>query len=323
MPKAEIRPANLTMLCQIAHQFPPYVENFLERGRKLRRSFREESVTDILMSNLVAAGGAGIIVEFPNEPLTGADMEWNFANPDDGSFYRILVQAKRAYGEGKFWKRHSYKELCHQTGKPPALQAVTLCNTARITAATYPLFMFYHPQRTCSLARADGVRNITGASLADGYDIERLVLASKSRATRTSNKSLKHISPLLFPLTDLFCPPTILPMGPMAFAPRERPMQLFVGRVGRDMVVGRAIPPTPQEIRSRLVEASRSRAASDYQAAPSIPLIADSIPEDVMRIIEGRGQIGRQTEGLRHWRVTFVSQNPIDFEAELERFRSR
>jgi hypothetical protein len=64
------------MLCYFSHQFPPFVANFLQRGRVLRRRFREESITDLLMGSLVALGGGRLVVEFPDEPKTGADMEW-------------------------------------------------------------------------------------------------------------------------------------------------------------------------------------------------------------------------------------------------------
>ncbi|WP_406567276.1 DUF6615 family protein [Azospirillum fermentarium] len=40
----------------MARQFPPFVESFLERSRRLRRRFREETVTDLLMGNLIRAG---------------------------------------------------------------------------------------------------------------------------------------------------------------------------------------------------------------------------------------------------------------------------
>jgi len=35
------------MLCTFANQFPSFVERFLGQGRKLRRRFREETVTDL------------------------------------------------------------------------------------------------------------------------------------------------------------------------------------------------------------------------------------------------------------------------------------
>lgn len=86
----------------------PFVESFLERGRNLRRRFREETVTDLMMGSLIAGKGR-VIVEFPDEPVTGADMEWNFVNPADNTLFRIVLQAKQAYGDGMKWRRHTYR----------------------------------------------------------------------------------------------------------------------------------------------------------------------------------------------------------------------
>ena len=87
------------MLCDLAHNFPPKVSEFLERDRGRKRNFREESFTDMLMSSLVAFQPFGITVDCPGEPTTGGDMEWVFAAPRDingGRYLRIVLQAKRA-----------------------------------------------------------------------------------------------------------------------------------------------------------------------------------------------------------------------------------
>lgn len=312
------------MLCYLAHQFPLFVANFLERSRPLRRRFREETVTDLLMGSLVTAGGRRIIVEFPDEPVTGADMEWNFANPDDGTFFRILLQAKQCYGGGKAWTRHGYRELLHTAGSGPKLQAVALCDTARAEAATYPLYIFYHPESTCAAAGASGLTAVTGASLADGYIIKRLVTGSTTRTLRTRNKSLKTIAPLLFPLSDLFCPPTVLETGPQAFAPGRFVFPMAIGREGGRTVLGVPIPPTPAVIRDRIAGSLESMAEFGEKAAtemPSVPAVAEEIPLEVLSAIE-RARAGSPSErGLRRWRVTFVSASPRDMDTELARFR--
>lgn len=237
------------MLCYLAQQFPLFVADFLERGRLLRRRFREETVTDLLMGSLITAGGKRVIVEFPDEPITGADMEWNFVNLDDQTFFRILLQAKQSYGAGRIWTRHCYRELLHTSGNGSKLQAVALCDTARAEKATYPLYILYHPASTCYTAQTGGFSYVTGASLADGYEIERLVTGATSRALRTQNKSLKKIAPLLFSLSELFCPLTILETGPQAFAPGIFMGPFFTAQVAGRTAVGVPIPPTPAEIR--------------------------------------------------------------------------
>ncbi len=99
------------MLCQFARQFPPLVAEFLERGRQFKRRLREETVTDLMMVNLQNLGSDQIIVDFPDEPTTGADMEWNFVNRSNHTFYRLLLQAKCAYGNDALLSRHTYKYL--------------------------------------------------------------------------------------------------------------------------------------------------------------------------------------------------------------------
>lgn len=311
------------MLCQLAHQFPPFVESFLERSRPLRRRFREETVTDLLMGSLITAGGRRIIVEFPDEPVTGADMEWNFVNPDDHTFFRILLQAKQCYGDGKVWTRHGYKELFHKAGSGPNLQAVALCDTARATPATYPLYIFYNPANTCTAARAAGLEAVTGASLADGYIIEQLTTKATTRKLRTSNKSLKKIAPVLFPLSDLLCPPTILESGLHAFASGAFAFPVAVGREGGRTFVGFPIPPTPEVIRQRVVRSRETLAAAgqDIGERPGVPEISDTIPDEVMATIERSRADHPAHSHLQRWRVTFVSASPRDMDGELERLK--
>ncbi|MGE3907159.1 MAG: DUF6615 family protein [Reyranellaceae bacterium] len=312
------------MLCQLAHQFPSFIESFLQRSRSLRRRFREETATDLLMGSLITAGERRIIVEFPDEPVTGADMEWNFVNPSDGTFFRILLQAKQCYGTGRKWTRHGYKELLHTAGSGTKLQAVAICDTARAEAATYPLYIFYHPESTCRAAGAAGFTAVTGASLADGYLIERLVTGATTRTLRTRNKSLKAIAPLLFRLSDLFCPVTILRAGPLALSPGRFPFPLTAGREGGRTVLGVPVPPTPAAIRERIVRSREAVAEAGEKAVAEltgVPAVTDQIPDEVLAVIE-RARVARPLDrGLRKWRVTFVSASRRDEVAELTRFK--
>ncbi|TCU13758.1 hypothetical protein EV132_111191 [Rhizobium sullae] len=85
-------------------------------------------------------------------------MEWNFVHMKTSRFFRIILHAKCAEGKGDKWKRHSHKHLYHKPAKSTKLQIETLCDTATnaTKVATYPLYIFYHPQHTASLARNDG-----------------------------------------------------------------------------------------------------------------------------------------------------------------------
>lgn len=248
------------------------------------------------------AGAGRVLVDFPDEHVTGADMEWNFANPDDGTFFRVLVQAKQAYGQGRIWTRHNYRELFHITGSSGTLQTKMLCDAARQSPATYPLYIFYHPAQTCDLARASGIQQVEGVTLADGYQIERLVLAASTRRLRQRNKSLGAVAPLLFPLTDLFCPTSVLPLRPWAYAQSAQAPPLYVAREHGRLVFGVAIPPSPKDVRQRLVE-RRATLDAVYENIPQVPEISKTIPLEVLSSLADR----QRQRSLNHLRVTFVS----------------
>jgi hypothetical protein len=306
------------MLCAFAHQFPFFVERFLDQGRALRRRFREETVTDLMMGGLITAGGGRLIVEFPDEPATGADMEWNFVDQRKSTFFRLLLQAKQAYGDGAVWTRHCYRELLHTSGAGSKLQAEVLCDTARLPgSATYPFYIFYHSAHTCALARRAGDTVISGINIADGFVVERLAKAATTRALRISNKSLRVIAPKLSPLSALFCPPTILPAPPFAFAPSgiSPPMYLSVGAGGRGL--GFALPPTPDEVRTRVARlraAASSTPIADAQrddgGLPDVPGIGRRIPDDVQAVLNRASARAEPGTGLDRWRLTFVSDSP-------------
>jgi len=295
------------LLCALANRFPQFIADFFDHGRKLRRRFREETVTDLLMGGLISMGGRNVIVEFPDEPATGADMQWDFVHRGSNTFFRVMLQAKRLYGDGQRWRRHTYRELFHVSGG--ALQAVTLCNHARSQAATYPLYIFYNPSGSCQLAANKGVSSVNGINLVDGYLVEGLVTAANSRALRTSNRSLGTLYPYFFTLPELFCPSRVRSLGPM------------VGIENGGTTLGVPVP-RPEDIRERLsraLEASRSasspevRGARAVQELPEVPEVSKEIPADVQKRIENhfnperRDGGGHEPEALDHWRATFVS----------------
>jgi hypothetical protein len=306
------------MLCHFANSFPRFVASFLQRGRTLKRRFREEIITDLMMGSLLSLGGGRVLVEFPNESVTGADMEWNFINEDHNTSFRILLQAKQLYGNGKIWKRHCYRELFHQSGAGGELQAKLLCETARTSpTATYPLYIFYHPAKTCDLSRLSGIDVVQGVNLADGFFIEALVKSANTPALRTTNRSLGTILPSLFPLAKIFCPTLVDELGPVAFRGMPSSIPLLLSFATGRGVIGFPLPPTPEEVRQRLVDkrfgvASYLDELSPFPSRfPDIPRVADVIPADVAAILNRRsGSTDGQEVQLDRWRVTFVSRNP-------------
>lgn len=303
------------MLCDFALGFPAFVECVLDKDRTLRRSFREETVTDLLMGGLVMAGGRQLIVDFPDEPVTGADMEWNFVDVHTSTFFRLMLQAKRIYGNGSIWTRHCYRELLYKPGRPPEFQATTLCNAATASSvATYPFYIFYNSNYTCDLARKMGNKTISGVNIADGYAIENLVVSANTRALRTSNKSLKKVESKLYPLSALLCPPRIGRLPPFAFTSGTRPAGIYLS-VGQK-TAGVQMPPSPEDIRGRII-ALRSGSVSEGvgpeqkfdSLAPAVPAVSRDIPADVQAVLSRRWDGGYRARGLDRWRLTFVTDS--------------
>lgn len=212
-----------------------------------------------------------------DEPATGADMEWNFVNIDDGSFFRLLIQAKQAYGNGDIWSRHSYQELTRKAPGGLKPQCEVLCESVRTQAATYPLYAFYNPGRTCDLARSDGRPEVAGVVLADGHQVKQLA--------RDRKRSLRSITPYVFGLDELFCSPTkgICSDGPAS-----------------------STPPTPQELRQRLLALHlKEGGVIPIPDALEVPHVADNIPDEVRDLLSGRKLSRPKPRSI--WRATFLS----------------
>jgi hypothetical protein len=197
-----------------------------------------------------------------------------------------------------------------------------LCDTARGQQGTYPLYIFYHPRGSCDLAHKTGAIDLDGINLADGYSIEALVKSATNRLLRTRHKSLGTIYPLLFSLSDLFCPSRVAPTPPTALAHPGVPTPMVLSFADGRPVLGLPIPPLPEDIRQRLIE-RRERLTGiegplppEYAKFPEVPEVSATIPPDIQRTIDRHfGRSGDDTEGEAHrsrWRVTFVSFRPID-----------
>lgn len=301
------------MLCSCAHQFPSFVERFLQQGSRLNRRFREETVTDILMGGLISAGSRAIFVDYPNETSTGADMRWDFVNRGGGTIFSLFIQAKKLYERTSTWRDHSYNELFHLTGSTGFYQAQILCDHARGQSFTYPLYAFYNQGRSCGLARADGITNVQGLTLADGYEIERRVIAATTAPMRRSTSSLGALQPLYFPITDILCPGLFMPLGPMAFQPGSDALPpITFDYVNGKWEAGFLLPPRPEDIRERLVDALSLAATAAGTKTSDVPPVCKTIPQDVVSRIE-RHQAGFRPHdeySAPYWTVTVVSTNP-------------
>ncbi len=204
------------------------------------------------------------------------DVEAALVNPYDGTFYRLIIQAKCAYGYGSDWTRHSYRYLSHRTGNK--FQADVLCDEARqSTQPTYPLYIFYNPAHTCSLAGHSGCSSIEGVNLANGYLI-------RSLAT-TGQRRLSTIRHYVLNLSDLLCQPA-----------------------------NESEIPRPVDVRNYLLFKSRTSFSYPEQILREMgivvpPDVGTSIPDDIQAIID-RSPREREPRPFSGWRVIFISSSP-------------
>lgn len=268
------------MLCELAHAFPSLVAELLERDRTLKRNFREETVTDLLMASLVGLRRFGIRVDFPDEPTTGGDMEWIYAAPLEqagGRYLRVILQAKRAqYAKlkgGGYW---FYHHLAH--GSPPGDQANTLMQHAAGTPGTLPLYVFYHPTSALEPS-ASGLPAVEGVNLVFASLVAPVVKGGCGRPDKTVARWRPH----LLSLSDLLCWPVLL-------TGLEDPSQpgatqfLVVDRTARSAVLTGGFHPDIVAGRFRARRRQTTRPEPDLEMATVEP--ADGIPADIRRAIE-------------------------------------
>ncbi|YCI07035.1 hypothetical protein M1D34_31825 (plasmid) [Ensifer sp. D2-11] len=273
----------MKMLCELAHSLPPRIAELLERDRGLKRNFREETVTDLLMASLVGLEAFGIRVDFPDEPTTGGDMDWIFAAPLEihgGRYLRLILQAKRAHFAklkvGGYWYYH---HLDH--GKPAGQQAQTLVGyTGRSPAgmATLPLYILYHPISALTPATSNRPA-IDGINLVFAHHVAPVVLGG----CKKKQKKVDHWRDHFMPLSDILCwPAGITARGDPAasdatqfmIGPFQDVLPVITGAFHPDLVARR--------FRHRQEQISAPPAAQ-FVIEP-----ADGIPPSIQRAIEGQ-----------------------------------
>jgi Family of unknown function (DUF6615) len=293
------------MLCDLAHSFPPWVARLLERDRSLRRNFREETITDLLMAGLVGLEPLGIRVDFPDETKTGGDMEWVFAAPLElkgGRYLRLILQAKRPQfiklKSGGYW---CYQHLDH--GDPPGQQAQTLVTYAKTKPsgnAALPLYIFYHP--TSALAPFSGEPAIEGVNLTFADKVAPVVWGGCGRHQKKVAYWRKHF----MPLSDILCWPTVVTGPPVSPGPDVA--EFVVGLAGWT-----TLPTTPgfhpDLVALRLRERRQIMGESATESlAPGLAVEpAFGIPEDIRRAIAGETTDEDRKE-LKRPRVIFSTR---------------
>jgi hypothetical protein len=270
------------MLCEFANRFPRDLAILLERDRHLTRNFREETATDLLMMGLVSLHPFGVRVDFPNEPTTGADMDWIYAAPHEvgsGSYLRLMIQAKRCkeatlkdgttywfydhldYGKGS----QAQILVSHAASKPDGMD-------------TLPLYMFYHPE-TALASAAGALPAVEGVNIGLARDIVGTVAGGCMR----KEKKVSHWRAGFMTLSDLLCWPIIpLPAPPPSPA---APNTEFLRAAGLDSIIypGLAFHPELVAERMNAIRGEASRTADpDFQVRPS-----EGLPAEIRRAIAG------------------------------------
>jgi hypothetical protein len=115
----------MTSLCNLSRKLPLLVGNLLDRENSLSKGrFREETFTDILSGAFASFAGPSLVIEYPNEALTGGDIDLDFFHAASGKLLALRIQAKRLNGatnnKGGAVKPdvRSYEHLLHKVAHP-------------------------------------------------------------------------------------------------------------------------------------------------------------------------------------------------------------
>lgn len=192
-----------TSPCDLATRLPKLVAEFLDLEEHLKRRFREDSITDILVASLLSLPGDNVVVLTPPEAKTGGDFDLVLVEPVSGKAVQFRIQAKRLTPHKTNWMISSYAELAHPDNNG-GQSAKLIRALGRETIPTIPLYMFYNPASVC--AASGGA--IEGIVLASGWEIrERVRIMVQVKPKRLPYKRIGSLEPHFFPLTSLLCPP--------------------------------------------------------------------------------------------------------------------
>ncbi|WP_116970824.1 DUF6615 family protein [Blastomonas sp. UPD001] len=192
--------------CDLAARLPPLVADFLDLEISLRRRFREESVTDLIVASLIRLSGPRLSVQVPvDEAKTGNDFDIVIFDPMRRTAVQYRIQAKRLTPHRTAWDMGSYVELAHPNGTGAQSLSLVRSAAAERKIPTVPLYAFYNPARACDAS--GGL--ISGIEMADGRAIRAVVRELiRARPKRPPLKRLSTLHPLFFPLSRILCPPT-------------------------------------------------------------------------------------------------------------------
>lgn len=187
--------------CDLAHRLPGMIAEFLDIEQRLKRRFREDSITDILIASLLSLPGNDVVVLTPPEAKTGGDFDLVVVEPTSSEAVQFRIQAKRLTPHKHDWMIGSYAELAHPHNSGAQSKAL-LSGLGSEAIVTIPLYAFYNPARVCA-ASGD---TVSGLELASGWEIrERIKAIVKVKPKRLPYKRIGSLQPLFFPLSTILC----------------------------------------------------------------------------------------------------------------------
>jgi hypothetical protein len=183
------------------------IADFLDIEQRLKRRFREDSVTDILVASLLSLPGNDIVVLTPPEAKTGGDFDLVVVEPATGQAVQFRIQAKRLTPHKRDWMIGSYAELAHPHNSGAQSQAL-LRGLGAEAISTLPLYAFYNPAHVCAASGG----TVSGIELASGWEIrERIKAIVKVKPKRLPYKRIGSLQPLFFTLSTILCAPSSAP----------------------------------------------------------------------------------------------------------------
>lgn len=185
--------------CQLAQEMPGRVAEFIEIDKTLKRRFREDSMTDVLIASFLRLPGHQVSIDTPIEAKTGSDFDLFIGARGSLDLTHYRIQAKRL-SDRKVWQNGRYMCIDHRVGAPKTLQADILCRSS--SRGLIPLYAFYNHANVVSASKGQ----VDGISLADAFSVRRAV--HKIVAGDTSYKCVGKLMPLFFPMSTILCSPT-------------------------------------------------------------------------------------------------------------------
>jgi hypothetical protein len=298
------------MLCDFAQAFPAFVAGMLEREDHLKRSFREETLTDMWVASLVPLKKYGVHVDLAVESETGGDLEIWFLSKQLDKALAFVIQAKRIHCRRssprpgpcitKSWKTHSFAHLDHPGGKGRSKggQAHDLVKASKDAGRNlYPLYAFYAPQHVCDTSR----QAVQGVMLADGFEVCRRIVTGLRNRKRF--KQIKALQDLFIPLSAMFCVNSWTKLSAEINA-SDFANQYVLFKLAASGVDILNIP-GPEDIQRSMSDALGK--TSKFERTIS-PVLTENIPADIRALVSGEPRWGEDRWHVQNRsRIVFVA----------------